>query len=201
MKPLILSHFRKNDPHIAHLLETIILEEIVSRPTHEFFVSLCREIIGQQLSGRVADVICARFEALFGHKKITAVSVAKISDDILRKTGMSWSKVKFIKDLAEKVKNKEVDLSRLVDLNDAEVIIELTKIKGIGPWTAEMFLIFTLGRGDVFSYGDLGLRRAIQKLYALRKEPTVKQMEKLTKRWSPYRTHAARVLWRYKDGV
>ncbi len=199
MNNAILSHFRKNDPRIVPLLESIVLEEIVSRRPQDFFVSLTSEIIGQQLSGRVADVIEGRFRKLFGRKRITPAAVLAVSDDALRGTGMSWSKVHFIKDLADKVVKKDVDLSRLTTLDDHDVIIELTKIKGIGPWTAEMFLIFTLGRPDVFSYGDLGLRQAIQKLYGLRKEPTVRQMERLTKRWSPYRTHAARVLWRYKD--
>lgn len=200
MKKSVLSHFRKKDPRIAVLLESIVLETISPQSADVFFVSLCESIVDQQLSGKVADVIYARFEKLFASKKITSHAVLLVSDGDLRETGMSWSKVRFIKDLAEKVKRKEVDLSSLVDRTNEEVISELTKIKGIGPWTAEMFLIFTLGREDVFSYGDLGLKRGIQKLYGLRREPSLKQMEKLTKRWSPYRTVAARVLWRYKDG-
>ncbi len=199
-KAHILSHFQKNDPRIAALFETITIETIVSKKPDAFFISLCSEIIGQQLSGKVADVIEHRFKAVFGKKTITPESVIGLSDDALRATGMSWSKVGFIKDLANKVKTKEIDLSGLIDLSDHDVIAELTKIKGIGPWTAEMFLIFTLGRDDVFSYGDLGLRQGIQKLYGLRKEPTIRQMDKLTKAWSPYRSYAARLLWRYKDG-
>jgi DNA-3-methyladenine glycosylase II len=200
MKQSILSHFRKNDPRIAVLLETIPLENITPRRPQDFFVSLASEIIGQQLSGTVADVIEGRFRKLFGRKNITPSAVLTIPDETLRKTGMSWSKVKFIKDLAGKVEKKEVDLPRLVTLDDAAVIVELTKIKGIGPWTAEMFLMFTLGREDVFSFGDLGLRQGIQKVYNLREEPSRKRMETITKRWSPYRTYAARLLWRYKDG-
>ena len=194
-----LEHFKTHDPRIASLVESIELEEIIPRHQADYFRSLCSEIIGQQLSGRVADVIEGRFKKLI--KSITPENILNISDEMLRSTGMSWSKVRFIKDLAGKVKHKEVDLSAVTKLADEDVIGELTKIKGIGPWTAEMFLIFTLGREDVFSYGDLGLRQGIQKLYGLRKEPTRRQMEKLTKRWSPYRTYAARVLWRYKDGT
>jgi len=84
----------------------------------------------------------------------------------------------------------------LDELDNGAVVEELTKVKGIGPWTAEMFLMFSLAREDVFSYGDLGLRKAIQKLYKLKKEPTNKQMEQITKKWSPYRTYASRILWK-----
>lgn len=197
----IHAHFESADRKILTLLQTIPLDDIRPRAPSEYFESLCREIIGQQLSGNVADVIFARFETLVGKKKVAPEVVLALSKDALRGIGMSWSKVRYICDLADKVKNKEVILSRLPLLDDAGVIRELTKIKGIGPWTAEMFLMFTLGREDVFSLGDLGLKRGIQKLYGLPKEPTVKQMQKISSRWSPYRTIAARLLWRYKDGA
>ncbi len=113
---------------------------------------------------------------------------------------MSWSKVRFVRDLADKVSAKFIQLPQLAQLSNEEVITELTKVKGIGPWTAEMFLMFTLGREDVFSFGDLGLAKAIQKLYNLKQKPTRKQLEKITKKWSPYRTHAALVLWKSLDG-
>lgn len=200
-KSVILAHFRNNDSHIAALIETIPLEEIIPRKPDEFFVSLCREIIGQQLSGRVADIIYGRFEKLFSRKSVQPGALLSVSDAILRATGMSWSKVRFIKDLSRKVDAKEVDLLKLSGRDDAGVIAELVKIHGIGPWTAEMFLIFTLGRPDVFSYGDLGLRRGIQMLYRMKKEPSLAVMKRLTKRWQPYRSYAARLLWRYKDGA
>lgn len=195
----VLDHFKKNDVRIFELLQTIPLEVIHPKHPDTFFVSLCQEIIGQQLSGSVADVIYARFLALFGRKKISADRILAVSDIQLRSTGMSWSKVRFICDLARRMKTGEIDLSGLSQLSDYDVIQKLTRVHGIGPWTAEMFLMFTLARPDVFSYGDLGLRHAIQKVYAYRKEPTVRQMEQLTKRWVPYRTYAARALWRYKD--
>lgn len=195
----ILSHFRKNDPVLVPLIESIELEVIQPRHPDDYFMSLCSEIIGQQLSGKVADVIEARFRKLFPNDQISPNAVFKLSDRTLRSTGMSNAKVRYVKDLAKKVLDKEIQLSRLPELTDGDVITELVKIKGIGPWTAEMFLIFTLGRPDIFSFGDLGLRRAIQKLYRLRREPTLKHMQRLTKRWSPYRTYAARLLWRYKD--
>lgn len=199
--PGLLSHFKRHDPILFSLIQTNTLETVPIKRKSDYFVSLCREIIGQQLSGRVADVIFDRFTKLFPRRIINAVSVRNASDDSLRATGMSWSKVGYIRDLSENVRAKHIDLSLLSDMSDEEVIAYLTKIKGIGPWTAEMFLIFTLGRPDVFSYGDLGLRKAIQKLYTLPHTPTRKQMEKIVMKWQPYRTYGARLLWNYLDAT
>ena len=98
--------------------------------------------------------------------------------------------------LATRVQKKSIHLAKLPDMSNEDIIDELTKVKGIGPWTAEMFLMFSLGREDVFSYGDLGLRNAIKRLYKFRRDPTRKQMEKIVNTWAPYRTWAARILWR-----
>ena len=112
---------------------------------------------------------------------------------------MSWAKARYIKNLAQTVTDGTVNLDNIASYDDEGVIAELTKVKGIGPWTAEMFLMFSLARQDIFSLGDLGLRKAIQKLYAFKKKPTDKQIEKLSKKWIPYRTCAARILWRSLD--
>jgi len=197
MKKEITLHFQTVDPVLASLTDKVALPTI-TRST-DYFVHLCREIVGQQLSGKVADVIFARFEKLFSRKKITPPAVLKFSEEMLRSTGMSWSKTRFIRDLAQTVVNKDIHLKELVEKSNEEVIKELTKIKGIGPWTAEMFLMFTLGREDVFSHGDLGLKRAIQNLYHFKKEPTRKQIEKISRKWSPYRTWACRILWNSLD--
>ena len=197
MHQTILSHFRSRDPRIADLIEIFKVKELVADHPRTFFASLCGIIIGQQLSGRVADVIEGRLKKAV--KRITPKNIAHTPDETLRNTGMSWSKVRFIKDVAEKVLTNELDLLQVRSLNDVGVVSELTKVKGVGPWTAEMFLMFTLGRPDVFSFGDLGLRRAIQELYTLKKEPTVKQMEKISRVWIPYRTYAALALWKFKD--
>lgn len=192
----ILVHFQSVDPALYSLSQSIILEDHPPRHTNQYFASLCREIIGQQLSGRVADVLFERLEKLFPRRKVTPKGVVGLSEEILRSTGMSWSKTRFIRDLAQKVLAKLVKLDQLAKLPDAEVIRELIRVKGIGPWTAEMFLMFTLGREDVFSYGDLGLKKAIRKLYGFKKDPTVKQMERIVNKWKPYRTWAARILWK-----
>lgn len=176
--------------------------ETGSRSVNHFH-SLCREIINQQLSSKVGDVLTVRFEALCANG-VAPEHVLALSDEALRNTGMSWSKVGFIKSLAEAVRSGifgSKGLEGLEELDNEEVIVRLTKVKGIGRWTAEMFLMFSLGREDVFSHGDLGLRRAIQKLYGFKKEPTRKQIEKLEKRWTPYRTWACRALWKSLESV
>ena len=199
MKKEIILHFQTIDPILASLIEKVGPLTISKSTPTDYFVHLCREIIGQQLSGKVADVIFARFEKLFSRKRITPQALLKYSEETLRSTGMSWSKTRFIRDLAHTVVNKDIHLKELVEKSNEEVIKELTKIKGIGPWTAEMFLMFTLGREDVFSHGDLGLKRAIQNLYDFKKEPTRKQIEKISRKWSPYRTYACRILWSSLD--
>ncbi|MBI5621007.1 DNA-3-methyladenine glycosylase 2 family protein [Candidatus Gottesmanbacteria bacterium] len=191
-----LAHFRTVDPVLFSVAQTIILEEHAIRSPKHYFASLCSEIIGQQLSGRVADVLFDRFKKLFPKRTVTPKRVLALSEETLRGTGMSWSKARFMRDLAHHVVTHSVSLDSLDSLPDAEVIAELTRVKGIGPWTAEMFLMFTLGREDVFSYGDLGLKKAIKKLYGFKKDPTAMQMEKIVNKWKPYRTYAARILWK-----
>lgn len=139
-----------------------------------------------------------RFKNLFPGRNITPTFLSKISNEDLRNVGVSWAKVKYLKDLAAKVSNKEIILGGLYELDDGKAIKELTKIKGVGNWTAEMFLMFSLGREDVFSYGDLGLRKAIEKIYDL-KDPTEKTIEKISQKWVPYRTWACRILWKSHD--
>ncbi len=197
MHKKIVEHFKKVDPVLHAVIEKIgLLEKLEIRKPDFYFESLCGEIVSQQLSGKAADTIFGRFKNLFPKEKITPKNVLKIPDQKMRNAGMSWSKVKFIKDLAKKVLDKDLKLAKLDKLSEDEVIVELTKVKGIGPWTAEMFLMFTLQRENVFSHGDLGLRKAIKNLYKFKKEPTKKQIEKIVQKWHPYRTYASRILWK-----
>lgn len=191
-----LGYFKKVDPKIYRLALKFELAPIKKSQNH--FERLCREIVGQQLSGKVARVIFARFVDLFPNGKIDREIILKFSDKKIRACGMSNSKVAFIKDLAAKVKSGEVDLERIDDLTDEEVVEHLIMVHGIGPWTAEMFLIFSLGRPDVFSSGDLGLTRAVEKLYGL-KNPSKERLEKISLKWSPYRSLASRLLWKSLD--
>lgn len=191
-----LAHFKKGDP-ILH--EVGIQIKTVTLSIHpDPFLRLCRSIVGQQLSVKAALTIFGRFESLF-RQGINPKELLKISDEKLRGAGLSYQKIKYLKDLSEKTISGEIDLHNLNTKENEEIVAELVKIKGIGVWTAEMFLMFSLGRPDVFTYGDLGLQNAIMKLYKLKQKPTEKQMEKLSKKWAPYRTFAAMILWRSLD--
>jgi DNA-3-methyladenine glycosylase II len=201
-----------HEEKITHLRRDRILRRIIdkaeqldhswnakSRPNH--FKSLVRAIVNQQLSGKAADTIFKRFEALFTvntkHKKFpTPEAVLKIPTAKLRKVGLSGMKVSFLKDLSRKILDGTVDFRAMKKWSDEEVIEHLVQVKGIGRWTAEMFLMFSLGRDDVFSYGDLALRKAMQNLYKLRANPTPAQAEKISAAWKPYRTLASRYLWK-----
>jgi DNA-3-methyladenine glycosylase II len=183
----ISDYFKKNDPILYAALQKIKdTKDLGPRRTKDYFLDLCEAIINQQLSDKAAATIFSRFSKLF-FGKITPSLVLKIPDKKMRAVGTSWSKVAFLKSLATAVVGKTIDLNQLHKLTDEEVVKELTKIKGIGPWTAEMFLMFSLGRPDVFSPGDVGLKRAIGKLYGNKCDPS---------HWSPYRTYACRILWR-----
>ncbi len=197
MRNKALVHFKKVDPVI--FAASIKLEEFEFVKSDDYFLSLCREIIGQQLSGHVAKVIFGRFLDLFSRRKASAKSLLELKDEKLRGAGTSWAKVRSLKDLASEVASGKLDLAKLDYLSDEEVVDELIKVKGIGRWTAEMFLMFSLAREDVFSHGDLGLRKAIKKLYRFKQEPTYKQIEKIASRWSPYRTYASLILWNVLD--
>jgi DNA-3-methyladenine glycosylase II len=201
MKPSVLSHFQSQDPILyeAFVKFEAHIDELAPRIVTDYFAELCDAIISQQLSVKAGNTILTRFKGLFEGGVITPEKTLELSDQQVRDIGASWSKVAFIKDLAAKVVHKEIALDSLKDLPDEEVIKTLTAVKGIGPWTAEMFLMFSLGRPDIFSYGDLGLMRGIQNLYGFKKDPTRKQIEKITRKWSPYRTYACRVLWRSLD--
>ena len=199
MRKEIKKHFQKGDPILFKIIQGIgELEELTPRLRRDYFFSLCKQIVNQQLSGKAADKIFERFTGLFPYKKITSKYLLKLSDGTIRKIGASWAKVKYLKDLAQKTENKEVNLEQLPQLSNEIVIQELTKIKGIGTWTAEMFLMFSLGREDVFSHGDLGLRRSIERIYNI-SNPTRKKVESISSRWAPYRTWACMILWSYRD--
>lgn len=167
----------------------------------EYFHRLTREIVGQQLSVKVANVIYKRFETLFNNLPISPEQIIEIDGQKLRDIGMSWGKVKYVKDLAQKAKDGELAFEKLPEMTSEEIIAELTKVKGIGKWTAEMFLIFNLGREDVFSFGDLGLRRAIEKIYTLEKDTHFKNFESIVEKWRPYRSYASLALWHSLDNV
>jgi DNA-3-methyladenine glycosylase II len=195
---------------IAHLRRDPVLRRVITalpamdhtwdrkRPNH--FRSLVVAIVNQQLSGKAAATILARFVALFPKNKFPKPEdVLAMPPSKMRTAGLSKMKVSFLKDLARQVLARSVDFKKMRAMDDEAVIGHLVRVKGIGRWTAEMFLMFSLGREDVFSYGDLGLRNAMQKLYGLARPPTERQAEKISAAWRPYRTLASRYLWASVD--
>ena len=162
-------------------------------------MALVYEMIGQQLSGKVARVLFSKFLALFpGQESPRPSDALRLSDKEIRACGVSWAKVRYLKSLSSAVAEGGLVLEKLGSLPDEEVRKELLKVKGIGPWTAEMFLIFSLHRPDVFSIGDLGLRTAVSRLYKVQRN-NLKRMERIAEAWRPYRSFAARYLWRSLD--
>lgn len=197
MHKTIVSHFETVDKVIFEVIP--LIKPFTIQKSDKLFFSLVESIISQQLSVKAGDTIVKRFMALFPDGEITPKAVLSVPRETLRSVGMSWSKADYVHNISRAIVEKQLDFTNFDNLTDEEVILELTKIKGIGRWTAEMFLMFTMAREDVFSYGDVGLQNAIQKLYKLKAKPTKKQMEKFSKKWSPYRTYAARILWRSLD--
>lgn len=199
MKPdrKILRYLSK-DPVMRKLIKAYSLPTWHSE-TPNLFKNLVGEIINQQLSDKASATIFDRFVGLFGGKSFPEPSkILSVSDEKLRSSGISYSKVSYIKNIARAIEDGELDLENIHKLSDEEVIGQLTKIKGIGVWTAEMFLMFSLKRPDVFSFGDLGLRTAISRLYKVDRNDKDKII-KISNKWSPYRTIACRYLWASLD--
>jgi len=161
--------------------------------------ALVRAIIFQQLSTKAASTIHGRFVGMLPDGRITVAAIAGVTDAQFRSAGVSRQKALYLRDLAGKVSSGEITLDGLEDLDDEAVIAALTAVKGIGRWTAEMFLMFRLHRPDVLPVGDLGIVTAVQKAYGLRKRPTPDRLRKLGDAWKPYRTVACWYLWRSLD--
>jgi len=195
MNKKILEHFRKNDPLLhSYAIKVKVIKILKKVDPENYFLKLCDAIAGQQLSGKAADAIFARFKKLYP-KGVTPKSVLETNHEKLRSVGMSNAKARYLRNLAGAVVNGKLHLDNLNNLSDEEVKRQLTQVKGIGPWTAEMFLMFTLGREDVFSHGDLGLRKGLKKIYGFKKDPSIKTAERIIKKWSPYKTYASLILW------
>ncbi|MCR4324141.1 MAG: DNA-3-methyladenine glycosylase 2 family protein [Candidatus Curtissbacteria bacterium] len=187
-----LKHIKKADPILFRASKGLELWPLTK--SENYFWDLVRKIIGQQLSVKSAAAIASRFQELYG-ADFSPEAVIETRDEKLRKVGLSGTKVSYIKGLALAVNDKELILAGIDKLSNEEIIEELTKIKGIGPWSAEMFLMFSLARPDVFSLGDLGLRRAMERLYEI-EDLKLAQMEEMSLVWSPYRTYASMTLWK-----
>jgi DNA-3-methyladenine glycosylase II len=167
------------------------------KTTKDPFLSLIRSIISQQLAERVANVIYGRFLEYYNNGSPIAEQILLTPDNIIKiKVGLSSKKIEYIKDLSARVIDRRLNLALTLKMSDDEIANQLIQVKGIGKWTAEMFMIFCLGRPDIFPVGDLGVRKAIQKLYTLPELPTPSTMLAISQPWKPYRSIATWYLWK-----
>ena len=195
MRKAIL-HLKESDPILRAIIERVGPYKIeYGEPT---FHSLAESILYQQLNGKAAVVIFNRFIEQTGDP-VTPEGILKLSDAQMRAVGLSKQKTAYLRDLAQKTKDGLLNFERLGDMSNEEVIEHLTQVKGIGVWTAHMFLMFTLRRPDILPTGDYGIQAAMKKHYRKRKWPKPKDMEKIAKSWAPYRSVACWYLWRSMD--
>ena len=190
-------HLKRADPVMGEIIRRCGPYRI--RYHEPEFSTLARSIVFQQLSGKVAARIYSRLEETLRPRRVSPAGVLSVPPERLRAAGLSPQKTAYLVDLAEKTRAGQVKFGRLDRLDDAAVLEHLTQVKGVGVWTAQMFLIFALRRPDVFPTGDLGIRNAIQRAYLLEAAPTAEEMERIGKAWRPYASVASWYLWRSLD--
>src|SRR5437763_3457877 len=191
-----INHLKECDPVLRAIIERVgPFRMEYGEPQ---FCSVAEAIVYQQLNGKAAITIFKRFAALAG-EPLTPEGILKLSDEQMRSVGLSKQKSSYLKDMAERAARGELDFTRLPKMSDDEVIKHLTQVKGVGVWTAHMFLMFTLRRPNVLPTGDFGVQMAIKMHYKKRKLPKPEQMEKIAKPWEPYRSIACWYLWRILD--
>jgi DNA-3-methyladenine glycosylase II len=199
-----IATLRDADPVMARLIEqngAVVRRDLKRERPGDAYGTLVRAIVGQQLSTKAAATIYGRVLELFKGHTPTPKQLLKVSPESLRAAGLSRAKVAYLRDLAQHVEDGALELELLPELPDEEVAAQLTAIKGLGQWTADMFLMFHLGRPDILPVGDQGIRRAIQVEYGLRKPPDAKRMRKIARPWQPYRTLACLYLWSSLDNT
>jgi DNA-3-methyladenine glycosylase II len=194
-----IQHVSAVDPRIRALVNRH--GRIDFRPKGRPFDSVLQSILSQQLNGNAADAIISRTYRLFLPGRPTAENMRAIPSTKLRKAGVSPQKVGYLKDLARRVADGRLNLSRLSKRDDEEIISSMDEIKGVGRWTAQMFLIFSLGRPDVLPVDDFGVKTAIRNVYGLRQLPKSHTIERIARPWHPFSTVACLYLWRSKDGL
>ena len=194
-----VKHFLANDVLIYKLLSKFGPIELKKK--RHYFLNLTSSIIGQQLSVQSARAINNKFKAHF-NDIITAERIAKCKFETLRSLGLSNAKAKYVKNLADKVLSKELKIDRISSKTNDEIMEELTKVKGIGPWTVHMFLMFVLGRKNILAVGDLGIKKAIMLTYNLKNLPTGEEVLKTSEKnnWAPYNSYVCMILWNSIDG-
>jgi DNA-3-methyladenine glycosylase II len=191
-----ITHLKKSDPILAAVIVRTGVYRMRYNPPE--FHTLAEAVVYQQLNGKAALTIFKRFAALAGDP-VMPEGILKLTDAQLRSVGLSRQKSSYLKDMAGRASRGELDFTRLSKMTDDEVITHLTQVKGVGVWTAHMFLMFALRRPNVLPTGDFGIRLAIKKLYKKRKMPKPEVMTKIAKPWEPYRSVACWYLWRSLD--
>jgi DNA-3-methyladenine glycosylase II len=200
--PKIVAQLRAADPVMDRLIDehgAIVRSELKEDRRGDAYGALLRSIVGQQLSTKAARTIYGRMLELFEGHAPTPKQLLAADPDEIRAAGLSRPKINYLRDLAQHVEVGELELDRLDELSDEKIIEELTAVKGIGEWSAHMFLMFHLGRPDVLPVGDQGIRNAVKTQYRLRKLPDAKRLEKIARPWRPYRTLACLYLWSSLD--
>ena len=195
--------------HIAHLskdkkLKILIASQapFILQKRRKVYLRLCSSILSQQLSTTVAKVLYKRFLELYNGREPTARQILDTPAETFRSIGFSNAKASYVHNVCRFFIDNKITDAQLYKMDNEEVIALLTQIKGVGKWTVEMILMFTLGREDVFALDDLGLKQGVIKLYNLKetdKKVLIKKIEKISSKWSPYRTYASRYLWNWKD--
>ena len=194
-------HLREADPVVGDLIEQF--GPYRPRPTPDPYGALVRSILFQQLAGAAASAIMRRVFALFGDEERTPAphDFLRASDANLRAAGLSRQKTSYLRDLARHVASGQLDFAALASQEDAAVVEHLTAVRGVGEWSAHMFLMFHLGRPDVLPVGDLGVRKGMQAAYGLRKEPSPKRAQRIGAPWAPYRSVGSWYMWRAADTI
>jgi DNA-3-methyladenine glycosylase II len=189
----------RRDPKLAALIKKVGRRR-PSFAAREPFFALVRAVLSQQLSSKAADTIERRVHAVVGGvDRLSPASLLAADPSALRAAGVSHPKISYLRDLAQHVENGRLDLDGLKDQSDADVIAAITAVKGFGVWSAEMFLMFSLNRPDVFPVGDLGIAKGVQHLHGMKRRPKPRTMTRLAEAWRPYRSVACWYLWRIHD--
>jgi 3-methyladenine DNA glycosylase/8-oxoguanine DNA glycosylase len=194
-----IRYLERTDPVLARVIEAVGPCRLERRREGTHFQALLRSIVYQQLSGKAASTILRRVNALYPGDAATPEAVLATSDEQFRAVVLSRQKIAYVRDLASKVVSGELPLDAVNEMSDEDLIEHLVQVKGIGRWTAQMFLMFRLGRLDVLPELDLGIQNAIQRAYRKRKRPTPKDVKKIGAKWSPHSTVACWYLWRSLD--
>jgi DNA-3-methyladenine glycosylase II len=202
--PKAVAALREADPVMSRLIDdhaAVVRRDLRRERAGDAYGALLRSIVGQQLSTKAASTIYGRMIDIFGGHAPTPKQLLAADPDEIRAAGLSRPKIAYLRDLAQHVEDGTLELDRLDELPDEEVSAQLTAIKGLGQWTADMFLMFHLRRPDVLPVGDQGIRRAVQVEYRMRKLPDPKRLEKVARPWRPHRTLACLFLWSSLDNV